>query len=122
MKKKKNHTRQKKLPEAAEPVDACYGGGAVFILTNHHDGIAEREAFVLADCYEEGKVFQIVQITGCHAGWMAGYVNEGILKDSCVAITHEELVEAIKYNFLGPDFNTMQILDKGLKLEDLSID
>ena len=41
-----------------------YGGGPVFILTNHHDGITEREAFVLADCYEEGKVFQIVQITG----------------------------------------------------------
>ena len=116
------HTKQKELPDAAEPVDAYYGSGTVFIITNHHDGITEREAFVLADCYEEGKVFQIVQITGCHAGWMAGYINEGILKDSCVAITHEELVGAIRYNFIGPDFNTLQILDNGLELEDLSIE
>ena len=116
------HTKQKELPDAAEPVDAYYGSGTVFIITNHHDGITEREAFVLADCYEEGKVFQIVQITGCHAGWMAGYINEGILKDSCVAITNEELVEAIKYNFLGPDFSTLKILDNRLRLEDLSID
>ena len=99
-----------------------YGGGTVFILTNHHDGITEREAFVLADCYEEGKVFQIIQITGYHAGWMAGYVNEGILHGSCVAITYEELVEAIKFNFLGPDFSTLQILDNRLELKDLSTD
>ena len=99
-----------------------YWRGTVFIITSHYDGITEREAFVLAQCYEEGKVFQIIQITGYHAGWMAGYVNKGILRDSCVAITYEELVEAIKFNFLGPDFSTLQILDKGLKLEDLSID
>ena len=115
------HTKQKELPEAAEPVVA-YFGGTVFILTSHYDGITEREAFILANCYEEGKVFQIVQITGYHAGWMAGYVNKGILKDSCVAITYEELIEAIKYNISGPDFSTLQILDHGLELVDLSID
>lgn len=100
-----------------------YWRGTVFIITSHYDGIIEREAFVLAQCYEEGKVFQIIQISGYHAGWLAGYVNEGILHDySCVAITYEELVEAIKFNISGPDFSTLQILDNGLELKDLSTD
>ena len=98
-----------------------YGEGTVFILTNHHDGMTEREAFILARCYEEGKVFQIIQLTGLHSGCLLGYVKHSVLGDSETVITHDELIEAIRFNFIGPDFNTLQVINNRLELTDLNI-
>ncbi|MBO7625071.1 MAG: hypothetical protein J6S82_07200 [Bacteroidales bacterium] len=98
-----------------------FGDGDVFILTDHYDGITEREAYILAECYEEGKIFQIIQITGEHSGYMAGYVNYGILKGSVHAVTYEELIEAIKYNFIKPDLDTIIFFEDKLELKDFII-
>ena len=98
-----------------------FGDGDVFVITDHYDGITEREAYILAECYEEGKIFQIIQITGLHAGYMAGYVNYGILKGSIYAVTYEELIEAIKYNFREPDLDTIKFFEDKLELKDFII-
>ena len=101
--------------------NTIYGAGTIFIITDHYDGYTEREAFILAECYEEGKIFQIIQITGLHAGFMPGYVNYGILKDSILAVTYEELIEAIKYNFREPDLDTIIFFEDKLELKDFII-
>ena len=98
-----------------------FGDGDVFVITDHYDGITEREAYILAECYEEGKIFQIIQITGLHAGYLAGYVNYGILKGSIYAVTYEELIEAIKYNFREPDLDTIKFFEDKLELKDFII-
>ena len=44
------HTKQKELPEAAEPVDAYYGSGTVFIIgtvVNHQDKYSKLTPSVL---------------------------------------------------------------------------
>jgi len=93
--------------------------GTVFVLSTRYDGRFEREAFVLAQCYEEGKEFEIIQITGYHAGFRAGYINEGILKGlKYAAITKEELIEGINFNF-GSHWSDLFILDKNINLEKI---
>ena len=101
--------------------ETIYSEGTVFILSNHYDGISEREAFILAKCYEEDSIFQIIQITGLHSGYILGYVKYGILRDSWDAVTYEELIESIKFNFIGPDLDTLIILDNRLELANLNL-
>ena len=100
--------------------DHFYGEGTVIILTNHYDGITEREAFILANCHEEDYVFQIIQITGLHSGYILGYIKQGILQESHIAVTYSELIESIKFNFIGPDLKSILIIDK-LELSDFLI-
>ena len=52
---------------------------------------------------------------------MAGYVNYGILKGSIYAVTYEELIEAIKYNFREPDLDTIKFFEDKLELKDFII-
>lgn len=98
-----------------------YSEGTVFILSNYYDGISEREAFILAKCYEEDSIFQIIQITGLHSEYLLGYVKYGILRDSLDAVTYDELIESIKFNFIGPDLDTLIIMDNPLELVNLNL-
>ncbi len=98
-----------------------YSEGTVFILSNYYDGISEREAFILAKCYEEDSIFQIIQITGLHSGYLLGYVKYGILRNSLDAVTYDELIESIKFNFIGPDLDTLIIMDNPLELVNLNL-
>ena len=97
-----------------------YGVGTIFVLTNSYDGIIERESFILAECHEEEHIFQIIQITGLHSGYILGYVKHGVLREFRNAVTYDELIEAIKYNFIGPDLSTLYIKNR-LELESLSL-
>ena len=107
------------IDKPSEAIDAIYGVGTVFELTNRYDGLTEREAFILAECHEEEHLFHIIQITGLHSGYLLGYVKHGALRESRNAITYDELIEAIKFNFIGPDLSTLLILNDRLELSDL---
>ena len=107
------------IDKPSEAIDAIYGVGTVFVLTNRYDGLTEREAFILAECHEEEHLFHIIQITGLHSGYLLGYVKHGALRESRNAITYDELIEAIKFNFIGPDLSTLLILNDRLELADL---
>ena len=85
-----------------------YACGTIFTISYFWD-YYRTETFILAQCFEEDYEFQIITITGYHAGTISGYIKKGVLKDTHRAITHEEFIEGIKYNFLNPDWATLKI-------------
>ena len=90
-----------------------YYYGTIFTLSYYHlDDYVKTGTFILAECYEKDYVFQIINIMGYDAGFIKGYIKKGILKDTHCAITHEELIEGIKYNFLNPDLDSLKIEDE----------
>lgn len=91
--------------------DQIYYRGTIFTISYLGD-IQERESFLLTECFEDEYVFQIICISGYGAGTVQGYIKKGVLARTHRAITHEELIEGIKYNFLNPDFDSLKIEDE----------
>ena len=92
--------------------EEIYYRGTIFTITHFWDR-EERESYLLSECFKEDYVFQIVCISGYSAGTILGYIKKGVLKDTHCAITHEELIDGIKYNFLKPDLDSLKIEDEG---------
>ena len=71
----------------------------------------ERDSFVLAECQDDGFIFQIICISGYNSGTIMGYIKRGILRTER-GITYKELVEGIKVNTLNPDLNSLKVEDE----------
>lgn len=73
-----------------------------FIKLTYKYEFEETNEFILAECHESGYLFQIICVSGYHAGTIAGYIKEGSLAEkSIAALTHKELIEGLKANFLN---------------------
>jgi hypothetical protein len=91
-----------------------YYRGTIFSLTHFWD-YERRETFILSDYFDtnnEGILFQLICISGDKPGTICGYIRNGILfKENIGAITYDELINGIKYNFLKPYLETLVIED-----------
>ena len=75
--------------------------GTVFEL-NH-------EKYMLADCFDPKFEFQIVCISGYHAGNILGYIKkDSLLSNTHQAVTKDHLLKEINRNFL--DIQELNIL------------
>lgn len=66
---------------------------------------------ILAECFEEGFVFQIIALNGYNAGSICGYVkdSESLLKEGHKATTGDNLTREINRNFLEVDQSSISI-------------
>ena len=81
--------------------------GTIFTISYFWDR-KERDTFVLAECQDDGFIFQIICISGYNSGTIMGYIKRGIFRTER-GITYKELVEGIKENILNPDLNSLKV-------------
>lgn len=85
--------------------------GTIFTISYFWDK-KECDSFLLAECWDENYIFQIVCISGYNAGTVLGYIKKGTLSGTHRAITYEELIDGIKENFMNPDLESLKIEDE----------
>ena len=84
--------------------------GTIFTISYFWDR-EERDSFVLAECHDDGFIFQIICISGYNSGTIMGYIKIGIFRTER-GITYKELVEGIKVNILNPDLSSLKVEDE----------
>ena len=84
--------------------------GTIFTIYYFWDR-EERDYFVLAECQDNGFIFQIICISGYNSGTIMGYIKRGIFRTER-GITYKELVEGIKVNILNPDLSSLKVEDE----------
>lgn len=93
----------------------AYKIGTIFVVDDYPYGECEREAYMLSEYIDENK-FELTQITGYHAGYGGFFIKR---KKDRNAISYEDLIEGIKYNFLKPDLKSLVIFEHSLIIEAL---
>lgn len=81
--------------------------GTTFSLIDNHDtsNDPQLEKYILAQCHKEGYVFQIICITGYHAGYIYCYVKEDsqAKTDNVIGVSEEHLINQIRRGFDFPE-------------------
>lgn len=85
--------------------------GTTFKLFNPVAYIPKVEKFILAECHEEGFVFQVICISDYNAGTIAGYFKEELpaLKKKDKAVSKPHFINELKRNFGEIDIKTLEI-------------
>jgi len=82
-----------------------------FVSTNAPNRSLEK--YILAECHEDEKVFQIICISGYHAGSVEGFVDRDSspLATNSKAVTYEHLISELKKNFEIVKMDSFKILN-----------
>ena len=56
-------------------VEEHYRSGTKLRVVYTHDGIRENQICILANTFEDDKLFQVISINGYHAGSIEGYIR-----------------------------------------------
>lgn len=94
--------------------DKCFYRGTVLEFFNPVSYNPGKEEFILADCNENGYLFQIICITGYMSGTICGFIkaDSKLELEKEVAISYEHLIKEIERNFGKIDIDTLKIRDR----------
>jgi len=70
--------------------ETMYIAGSIFKVEFKHDGIIEQEKILLARTFEPQKLFQVITISGYHAGEIEGYISYQFENDLFCSFEHIE--------------------------------
>lgn len=76
------------------------------------EGIVKRRKVMLAECYEEEKVFQVIDIQGYDAGTIFGYIPVEFEDAECVTYEH---LERMINEYVFPNVISLKISDGALQ-------
>lgn len=85
--------------------------GAIVEFYNSIAYHPDTEKFILAECQEEGYVFQIICISGYNSGSISGYVKTDHISKvkNKKAISYKHLIQELKRNFGKINIETLKI-------------
>lgn len=87
-------------------MEQLYWRGTILKFTAGELGL---QYYILAECREKDAVFQIISITGYHAGNIYGYIAVQPEVGAKSAITLPFLKQQLKRNFLDIDWDTFEV-------------
>ncbi len=86
--------------------------GTIFEIYNSKAYNPSAEKFILADCHEKGFVFQVICITGYHAGALIGFIeNESSdVVENKKAITYDYFILSLGKLFEEINIKTLKFI------------
>lgn len=88
-----------------------YREGTRVSFNYEHDGVIEKgHEFILAECHEQGFVFQLICIRGYHAGKLEGYIKPEPNTNGS-KISEDHLVKELNRNFIEIHWDSFKVLN-----------
>lgn len=80
----------------------CFFVGTIFELVDKTSGKSEQRKFMLIECFEKGKIFQLTCIEGSKPGRIYGYINEDPIAiiNRAKAVSWKTLIENLDSIFI----------------------